>query len=82
MAAQLLIPEAPETAAWGLETEFRYLTPRETEIAALAAQGLTSQQIADRLYISVRTVNNHLATTYTKLGIHSRDELVEILEAP
>lgn len=82
MAAQLLIPEAPETAAWGLETELRYLTPRETEIAALAAQGLTSPQIADRLYISVRTVNNHLATVYTKLGVHSRNELVEILEAP
>jgi DNA-binding NarL/FixJ family response regulator len=55
------------------------LTQRENEIAALAAQGFTSRQIADRLYLSVRTVNNHLATTYTKLGIHSRDELAGIV---
>ncbi|MFV1962061.1 MAG: LuxR C-terminal-related transcriptional regulator, partial [Acidimicrobiia bacterium] len=55
------------------------LARRETEIATLAAQGLTSRQIADRLYLSVRTVNNHLATTYTKLGVHNREELAEIL---
>ena len=55
------------------------LTQRETEVATFAAQGLTSRQIADRLYVSVRTVNNHLAATYTNLGIHSRDELAEIL---
>jgi DNA-binding NarL/FixJ family response regulator len=57
----------------------RGLTQRETEIAAFATQGLTSSQIADRLYLSVRTVNNHLATAYTKLGVHSRDELAQVL---
>jgi FixJ family two-component response regulator len=36
------------------------LTARERDIAALAAQGVTSPQIADQLYPSVRTVNNHL----------------------
>jgi DNA-binding NarL/FixJ family response regulator len=55
------------------------LTRRETEISTLAAQGLTSRQIADRLYVSVRTVNNHLATAYTKLGVHSRDELAGVV---
>lgn len=55
------------------------LTQREAEIAAFAAQGLASRQIADKLYLSVRTVNNHLATAYTKLGVHSRDELAEVL---
>ena len=54
-------------------------TQREAEIATLAAQGLSSRQIADRLYVSVRTVNNHLATIYAKLGVHSRDELAETL---
>lgn len=55
------------------------LTQRETEIAILAAQGLTSRQIAKKLYLSIRTVNNHLTTAYTKLGIHNRDELAAIL---
>ncbi len=51
------------------------LSPREREIAALAASGLTSPQIAARLVLSVRTVDNHLQHAYTKLGITGRDEL-------
>jgi DNA-binding CsgD family transcriptional regulator/tetratricopeptide (TPR) repeat protein len=51
------------------------LTPREREIASLAAQGLSSNEIATRLFLSPRTVNNHLQSTYTKLGIRGRHEL-------
>lgn len=51
------------------------LTIREREVASLAAQGLTSNDIAQRLYLSPRTVNNHLQSTYTKLGIRGRHEL-------
>lgn len=51
------------------------LTPREREIASLAAQGLSSNEIAARLYLSPRTVNNHLQATYAKLGIRGRHEL-------
>ncbi|WP_394553015.1 LuxR C-terminal-related transcriptional regulator [Agromyces sp. MMS24-JH15] len=51
------------------------LTPREREIASLAAQGLSSNEIAVRLFLSVRTVNNHLQSTYAKLGIRGRREL-------
>ncbi|MCU1509311.1 MAG: hypothetical protein JWQ12_1576 [Glaciihabitans sp.] len=51
------------------------LTRREREIAALAAQGLTSIQIAEKLYLSPRTVNNHLQAAYGKLGIRGRNEL-------
>jgi DNA-binding CsgD family transcriptional regulator len=51
------------------------LTPREREIASLAAQGLSSNEIAARLYLSPRTVNNHLQSTYAKLGIRGRHEL-------
>lgn len=51
------------------------LTPREREIASLAAQGLSSNAIATRLFLSPRTVNNHLQSTYAKLGIRGRHEL-------
>jgi ATP/maltotriose-dependent transcriptional regulator MalT len=55
------------------------LTPREREIAMLAARGLSSREIADRLVVSVRTVDNHLQRAYRKLGISSREELAELL---
>ena len=55
------------------------LTARERDIAALAAQGVTSQQIADQLYLSVRTVNNHLQNVYAKLGVSGRRQLAGVL---
>ncbi len=51
------------------------LTGREREIAALAAQGLSSLEIAKRLHVSPRTVNNHLHAAYSKLGVRGRNEL-------
>lgn len=51
------------------------LTPREREIAGLAAGGLSSRTIAERLTVSVRTVDSHLARVFTKLGVRSRHEL-------
>jgi DNA-binding CsgD family transcriptional regulator len=56
------------------------LTRREREIARLAAQGLSSQEIAERLVISLRTVDSHLLNTYRKTGITSRKELSAILD--
>jgi DNA-binding CsgD family transcriptional regulator len=55
------------------------LTAREREIAALAARGLTSREIADRLVVSVRTVDNHLQRVYRKLGVTGRGELSRLL---
>ena len=55
------------------------LTNREREIAELAADGLPSRVIAERLYVSVRTVDNHLARIYVKLGASGRAELARIL---
>ena len=52
---------------------------REREIAQLAADGLPSRVIAERLFVSVRTVDNHLARIYTKLGVTSRSELPAVL---
>lgn len=51
------------------------LTPREREVAALVAEGLTNAEIAERLYVSIRTVTSHLDHAYTKLGIGSRAAL-------
>ncbi|GHC83752.1 hypothetical protein GCM10007079_25140 [Nocardiopsis terrae] len=55
------------------------LTPREAEVAFLAAQRLTSKEIAHRLGSSANTVNNQLAAAYRKLGVRDRAELREVL---
>ena len=57
-------PTVPET-----------LTRAEQEIAELAAAGLTNRQIAERLFVSPKTVATHLSHTYAKLDVRSRTEL-------
>ncbi|GAA2372159.1 LuxR family transcriptional regulator [Nonomuraea africana] len=57
------------------------LTAREREIARLAAAGLASKEIAARLVLSIRTVDNHLQSVYGKLGVNGRTELTELLDA-
>jgi DNA-binding CsgD family transcriptional regulator len=71
--------EAPVTPELAGPTGPVPLTNREREIALLAADGLPSRVIAERLYVSVRTVDNHLARIYTKLGVTGRSELPAIL---
>jgi DNA-binding CsgD family transcriptional regulator len=56
------------------------LTRREREIGLLAAQGLASKEIGERLYISRRTAENHLAKVYDKLGVRTRAELARVLD--
>ena len=55
---------------------FPRLTDRETEILRLIAKGLTYPQIATRLTLSTRTVQNHVRNTLTKLQLHNKAELV------
>ena len=55
------------------------LTRREREIALMAAEGASVRQIAERLTISMRTVENHLHRAYVKLGISGKRELPEVL---
>ena len=50
------------------------LTEREREIVDLLAQGLSNKLIASKLYLSVRTVEGHLANIYLRLDVHSRTE--------
>ncbi len=56
------------------------LTPGERRVAAAAAGGVTNREIAQDLFISLRTVEMHLTNAYRKLDISSRSELAEALD--
>jgi DNA-binding CsgD family transcriptional regulator len=56
------------------------LTPSERRIAGLAAEGLTNREIAQTLFLSVKTVESHLRGAYRKLDVSSREELPRALE--
>ena len=71
MTAQIL-PVTP-----GLLDE---LTTQQREVAILAARGLTNGEIADRLFLSPRTVASHLYRSYPKLGIAGRHQLRDLID--
>ena len=56
------------------------LTPRENSVAKLISMGYSSKYVANRLFISARTVEVHIEHIYEKLFINSRDELIEMRE--
>ena len=66
----------PATATSGVPLP---LSQREREIANLVADGLSNRQIADRLVVSVRTVEGHLYRVYNKLGINDREQLIRLM---
>ena len=55
------------------------LTPSERRIADLAARGLSNPEIAQTLFVTVKTVEMHLGNAYRKLDIHSRRELAALI---
>lgn len=57
------------------------LTEREREIVTLAAQGLSNREVADRLVVSVRTVEGHLYRATAKLGLSTRADLAALMKA-
>jgi len=59
------------------QTAFDGLTEREREVLTWIADGLSNQEVADKLVISVKTVERHRANILAKLGLHSRTELVK-----
>lgn len=59
---------------------FRRLTEREREVSANVAEGLTNQQIAERLHLSVRTVENHIHRSMRKVGATSRQQLARLFD--
>jgi DNA-binding NarL/FixJ family response regulator len=66
----------PSPAAGPADPKAPRLTERETEVLRLVAKGLSYKQIAERLVISHRTVQNHVQNTLGKLQLHNRVELV------
>ena len=58
-----------------MNNEHLPVSPREREIAELIAQGLTNREIADRLTISIRTVESHIYNARIKLDARNRHEL-------
>jgi DNA-binding NarL/FixJ family response regulator len=67
------LAEGPDAAG---DPELPRLTERETEVLRLVAKGLSSKQIAERLVLSHRTVQNHVQNTLRKLQLHNRVQLV------
>jgi DNA-binding CsgD family transcriptional regulator len=72
--AQPKLSPVPHTETW-----FEHLTDSQRTVVALVGEGLTNQQIANRLYLSPHTVNYHLRTIFRRLAIHSRVELATLL---
>ena len=58
------------------DSDYRSLTPREQEVLRLLAEGNSAKEVASRLYISPKTVENHRANIMNKLDLHSTIELV------
>ena len=70
-AIEYALSEVEEQPAPSPTADTSLLSGRELEILRLVAQGLTDAQVAERLYVSPRTVGQHLRSIYRKLGVPS-----------
>lgn len=75
-AAKHLVGDYLRRASGTEKQQIEELTPRQREILALIAEGLTNQQIAERLVLSPFTVATHRANIMQKLNLHNRAELI------
>ncbi|MGW7210827.1 helix-turn-helix transcriptional regulator, partial [Streptomyces sp. NPDC054837] len=76
---ELIAPGEQVTAR--AATPANALTPQESQVAALAADGMTNARIGAELFISPHTVEWHLRKVYVKLGISSRRALPDVLDS-
>jgi DNA-binding CsgD family transcriptional regulator len=67
------------TGAPGERDALGELTPQQRQIVRLASDGLTNREIADRLFLSPRTVSSHLYRSYPKLGVAGRHQLRDVI---
>ena len=73
----LVVGDVPFIGAAGSAQDLeRWLTAREIEVLEMVADGKTSREIGDLLFISENTVKNHIRNILDKLGLHSRNEAV------
>jgi DNA-binding CsgD family transcriptional regulator/tetratricopeptide (TPR) repeat protein len=70
----LPVPRRPQEATLANPAN---LTPRQAEVLALLAEGLTNAQLAERLFVSPRTAEHHVEAILTKLGVSSRREAAQ-----
>jgi DNA-binding CsgD family transcriptional regulator len=52
------------------------LSPREVEVLSLVTQGMSNQEIADRLFLTINTLKSHIRQAYKKIGVSSRAQAV------
>jgi NarL family two-component system response regulator LiaR len=72
-----MAPEATEALVNAMRTpEGTHLTEREREVLTLLAEGLSNNQIAERLLVSTATVKFHVSSVFTKLGVSTRAEAI------
>ena len=71
-----LAPSVADRLLERMRTPSAALSARETEVLGLVADGLTNQQVSQRLHLSQATVKSHLVHVYTKLGVDSRTAAV------
>jgi DNA-binding CsgD family transcriptional regulator len=67
-------------ARWQMLSKRYFLTEREIEVVRLLTQGRSRADIGKKLYITENTVRTHLKSVYGKLGIHSKQGLIDLLE--
>lgn len=72
------VPGSTEFVVNAASVERLGLTPRELEILALIAEGLSTREIAERIYVSENTVKTHSANLFTKLNARRRTQAVQI----
>ncbi|MDD7920661.1 LuxR family transcriptional regulator [Actinomycetospora callitridis] len=76
--AELAAAGAPPPRRAGRETVWSALTPQEFQVARVVAEGRTNDEAAAALFVSRKTVENHLTRVYRKLGMRSRSDLVRL----
>ncbi len=74
-ALAMIPPARPRTPRQAARQEFGGLTRRERQVAAVVAHGLSNQEIADALVVSVKTVEAHVSRILSKLGFSSRAQI-------
>lgn len=78
--AAVEIPDLRKLACEQLAKQYQ-LSPRESEVLWLLARGYGTRYIADKLYISADTVRTHCKRIYEKTGVHTKEELIELIES-